>query len=167
MLNPQSTLNWLDDQLKLLTGKNAQISDEKYKRIFLRGIGPRDLENPHEHFWFLLFGQMKNISCDRSKLRAAIWDFWSNYQSDSIKATQAKATSSQAPVLPGAKPTGNLVENKFCTHCESHDRKKVMNSHNLSNCFFKDFTGTGFFLKTILRNSSQSALKQIWSSLNR
>ena len=72
LLNPQSTLNWLDNQLKLLTGRNATITDQEYKRILLKGIGPRDDEKPHEYFWFHLFGQMKEFPADRNSLGKSI-----------------------------------------------------------------------------------------------
>jgi len=143
-LNPQSTLNWLDDQLKLLTGKNAKVSDKEYKRILLAGIAPRDHSKPHEHFWFLMYGQMKSIAADRLKLRSSIWEYWSTYQSDDVKTAQSQATSAQQPVLPGSKPTSLFVEEKLCTLCRDNGREKVMKSHNHQDCHFKTLKGHGF-----------------------
>ena len=117
-LNPQATLNWLDDQLKLLTARDAQVTAEEYKRILLHGIGPKDASKPHEHFWFNLFGQMKTMPANPGQLRKAIWNYWSAYQSDAIKVDQATATS---PMVPNRqKALGNLVQeksSKSCPHC--------------------------------------------------
>ena len=101
-------------KLKLLTGKDAKVSDDEYKRILLTGIAPRDHSKSHEHFWFLLHGQMKSITADRLKLRSAIWEYWSAYQSDEVKTAQSQATFGKGPlpkqpVLPG--PPNTLIEN--------------------------------------------------------
>lgn len=156
-LNPQATLNWLDDQLKLLTGRDAKITQEEYKRILLHGIGPRDLSKPHEHFWFHLYGKMKCLPADRSKLRSAIWEYWSNYQSDIIKTAQSQATSARKPILPGVKPTSSHVEGKLCTHCKINGREKVMKSHTFENCFFKEFKDSGFPRKETKKSTKSNA----------
>ena len=156
--NPLATFRWLHNQNSLLKVAGNALTNAEFKVCVEIGLEPPEITaSSNTHFWFNVYSKIKELevvpSPDELELQAM--KFWKTYQSQIIVEKQMLIADAKEPVRPGfSMANANLAglehaNNRFCKSCSENGREKVMKTHNLNNCRFKDFKGTGFPPKAV------------------
>jgi hypothetical protein len=86
-----------------------------------------------------------------------VMKFWKLYQSAVIVEKESMNTEAKEPSRPSKNYNANNANSLFCKACSENGREKVMRTHDLDSCFFKDFHGKGFPPKGEKQKKNRSA----------
>ena len=159
MHNPFSVIQWLERQSHLLAVAGEPVTNREFFGFIEAGLQPAPGVTAQQNFWFQLLGDIRKYDRDnyeKSLLAQDVFDYWKNYQTNSIVDSALPNSAAAAPVKPweiakrSTKPAAfanavfNSTRKKLCKPCNENGREKVATSHDHSNCRYKNFNGTGF-----------------------
>jgi hypothetical protein len=150
--NPLTTFRWLQNQNSILRSAGTPLTDAEFKICVEIGLEPPETTaSSNSYFWFNIYSKIKESEVlSPDELEVMVIKFWKLYQSAVIVERESMNTEAKEPSRPSKNHNANNSNyannaySRFCKTCSENGREKVMRTHDLNSCFFKDFHGKGF-----------------------
>jgi len=157
--NPLTTFRWLQNQNSILKAAGTPLTDAEFKTCVEIGLEPPETTaSSNSYFWFNIYSKIKESEVlPPDELELMVMKFWKLYQSAVIVEKESMNTEAKEPSRSSKNYNANNANSRFCKACSENGREKVMRTHDLDSCFFKDFHGKGFPPKGEKQKKNRSA----------